>query len=124
MLRAALRLVACLLPLLGGAAAIAEEAPRDLRESFEEPRSGLEHATLVDGGWKGRAISFADPRARFDLGPCPFTSNECFTIRIAIRTRDAGFATALMARTKDAVGASLVLGREPGRVSFEAWSWR
>ena len=51
------------------------------------------------------------------------TSSRSFTLRASLRTSDAGFATALMCREGSAVHYSLVMGRTPGRISFEAWTW-
>lgn len=58
-----------------------------------------------------------------DVGPCPVSSDTAFTLRCRLRTQDARFCTPLMARNGEAVGLSLVMGRKPGRISFEAWSW-
>jgi len=97
--------------------------PLEIRQSFESLPPGAEHVRLIDDGARGHAVSFDNPEARIDLGPCPLGSDKPFTIRLAIRTHEAGFSTALMARDGEAVGASIIMGRVPGHVSFEAWSW-
>src|SRR5262245_27896812 len=100
------------------------------------PPAARVHATLdaADASWHG-AVAIADGvhggaarfdgvTARVDVGACPVSSAEAFTLRCQLRTKAAGFCTPLMARAGDAVGLSLVLGRSPGVLSFEAWSWQ
>ena len=81
-------------------------------------------AEPIADGWRGGAARFDGKSAHLDVGPCPISSREPFTLRVAIRTTTATFCTPLMARAGDAVGLSLVLGRTPGTISFEAWSWQ
>src|SRR5262245_315685 len=81
-------------------------------------------AKLVEDGAHGNAASFDGGTAHIDIGPCPAASTRPFTLRASIRTRESGFCTILIARDGEAVGPALNLGRIPGHVSFEAWSWR
>jgi hypothetical protein len=106
-------------------------APRDLpRAIHEDIRLPLDEADarwknvkpVVDGA-RGGAASFGDAGSLIDVGPCPVTSTEPFTLHAFIRTREAGFSTALIARDGDDVGFAIVMGRDPGHVTFEAWSW-
>jgi hypothetical protein len=82
-----------------------------------------EHVNLISDGARGYAASFNDPKARIEAGACPISSTDPFTLRAWLRTVDGRFATALMARAGSQVGLSLIVGRLPGHVSFEAWSW-
>jgi len=81
-------------------------------------------AQPVADGWQGGAARFDGNQAHIEAGPCPVASSRPFTLRCALRTTHPGFCTPLMARDGEQVGLSLVLGRQPGRVSFEAWSWQ
>ncbi len=78
--------------------------------------------TITDGAIGG-AARFDGVDDHIDVGPCPIDSRQPFTLRCRLRTTRAGFCTPLMARDGEAVGISLVLGRQPGKISFEAWSW-
>jgi len=95
----------------------------DLWLALDETDARWHAAKLVADGARGNAASFQTDDARIDVGPCPVASDEPFTLHAYLRTRDAGFSTALISRDGDAVGFALVMGREPGHVSFEAWSW-
>lgn len=100
------------------------QAGEDLRLSLDAEGPGWTRVAVVADGARGGAAAFADPAARIDAGPCAATSAEGFTLTAHVRTREAGFSTALMAREDSgAVAMSLVMGRRPGCVSFEAWSW-
>jgi poly(3-hydroxybutyrate) depolymerase len=100
-----------------------QEAHPGLREPLETLDARWRGASLIPDGAAGNAASFDGRNARIDVGPCPVSSRESWTLRCSIRTKAANFCTPLMARAGEAVGVSLVLGREPGHVSFEAWSW-
>lgn len=100
----------------------AQQADRREPLDARDPRwAGVEP---VADGWRGGAARFDGQTAHLDVGPCPLSSREPFTLRLGIRTRTASFCTPLMARAGEAVGMSLVLGRTPGTISFEAWSWQ
>lgn len=124
---AALRRGVLLLGMLGAAvlhASPTSAGAADLELSLDEVGPGWSHVTLIENGFRGRAAEFAVPEARIDAGPCGVTSAEPFTLLASIKTSSAAFSTALIAREgAGAVGFALVTGREPGRVSFEAWSW-
>ncbi|MEO6594841.1 MAG: LamG-like jellyroll fold domain-containing protein [Planctomycetota bacterium] len=81
-------------------------------------------AQPIADGVHGGAAHFDGSSACIDVGPLPISSTEPFRLRCHLRTSTSGFCTPLMARAGDAVGLSLVLGRTPGRISFEAWSWQ
>ena len=80
-------------------------------------------AIAIGDGKHGGAARFDGQAAHIEAGPCPVSSAEPFTLRCNVRTTASGFCTLLMARDGDAVALSLVLGRSPGCLSFEAWSW-
>ncbi len=98
-------------------------AQTEIRESLDQADGRWRRVTLVADGQRAGAARFTADDARIDLGPCPVDSRQSFTLRCALRTSHAGFCTPLMARAGNAVGLSLVMGRTPGHVSFEAWSW-
>ena len=81
-------------------------------------------AVAIADGARGGAARFDGGSAHIDCGPCPVDSTQPFTLRCRLRTERGAFCTPLMARAGEQVGLSLVLGREAGRISFEAWSWR
>lgn len=97
--------------------------PPALHLTLERADDNWHGATAIDDGAVDRAAHFDGERAHIDAGPCPVSSAAPFTLRCQLRTTRGTFCTALMARDGDAVGLSLVVGREPGTVSFEAWSW-
>lgn len=114
-----------------------DDAPREttppvaeklLAEDLELPLDAVDArwhgAKLVTDGARNGAASFDGGSAHIDIGPCPFASTEPFTLHAFVRTREEGFSTILIARDGEAVGPALNLGRKPGHVSFEAWSWR
>src|SRR5262245_44755887 len=105
-------------------APLAAADPADVILPLDAAGPGWRLVQSIAGGVKGGAARFADPRALIDAGPCGVTSAEPFTLVASIRTTSPEFSTAIMARDGGgAVGCALVMGREPGRVSFEAWSW-
>src|SRR5262245_5642978 len=105
-------------------APLAGADPADLILPLDAAGPGWRNVQWIAGGVKGGAARFADPRALIDAGPCGVTSAEPFTLVASIRTTSPEFSTAIMARDGGGpVGCALVMGREPGRVSFEAWSW-
>ena len=55
-----------------------------------------------------------------------FDSESSFTIEFLMRTVQRSFATLLMTKTAPGgeVSWSVVIGRDPGHLSFELWSWR
>lgn len=98
--------------------------PQDgLSLDFESATPQWKYVTLVDDGAKGHAARFGAGGSVIDLGPCGADSTTPFTLRVALRTNEPGFCTPVMARDGEPVAFSLIMGREPGRVSFEAWSW-
>jgi len=97
--------------------------PVVVREALDSADSRWHGAATIADGVTGAAARFDGDQARIDVGRCPITSREPFTLRCAIRTSRGSFCTPLMARDGNAVGLSLVMGRRPGHVSFEAWSW-
>ncbi len=99
-------------------------AQTTLREPLEVADARWLGAKAIADGASGGAARFDGNLARIDVGPCPVSSQQPFTLRCALRTTAAGFSTPLIARAGEAVGLSLVVGRTPGTISFEAWSWR
>jgi poly(3-hydroxybutyrate) depolymerase len=120
-----LRLLLVCTPLLAGAALSQQAASTSsaLSLPLDVADASWSGAKVVADGVKGSAARFDGIAAKIEAGPCPVSSAEPFTLRCNLRTTAAGFCTPLMARDGDAVGLSLVLGRSPGHVSFEAWSW-
>jgi len=112
-------------PLLAGAALSQQEASTKsaLCLPLDKADATWRGANLVADGVKGGAARFDGMAAHIDAGPCPVSSAEPFTLCCHLRTTAAGFCTPLMARDGEAVGLSLVMGRSPGHLSFEAWSW-
>jgi len=51
------------------------------------------------------------------------TSRDTFAVELRIRTTRRDFCTPVMARDGDNVSFGFTLGREPGRVAWELWSW-
>jgi hypothetical protein len=85
--------------------------------------TGAAHAVAFRDG----IADFAAPDAHIDFGPDARLARDqraSFTVECELRTTPGGFATALMCRDGDRVAYSLVLGRRPGTVSFEVWSWQ
>lgn len=82
-----------------------------------EPREGG-FALVLDRLRRGPVL----PRSR----EWAFDSSETFSISLLIRTEQAGFACLLMAKDLPGgeVSYSFILNRQPGRVSFELWSWQ
>lgn len=95
-----------------------------VRTSLDAVEATWRGAVAIEDGQKGGAARFDGDRAHVELGPCPISSKRSFTLRCHLRTKTSGFCTPLMARDGERVGLSLVLGRSPGLVSFEAWSWQ
>jgi hypothetical protein len=112
--------LACLLAL---AATAQDPAPANLRAALDAADATWHGATAIADGVRGGAAHFAGD-ATIDLGACPLTSRSPFTLRCHLRTVQPGFATALIARDGEDVGGCLTIGREPGVLAFEAWSWR
>ncbi|MBL8755789.1 MAG: hypothetical protein JNK15_21005 [Planctomycetes bacterium] len=110
--------------LLAALALPAQGPGPSLREPLDVADARWHGATAVLGDSKGGAARFDGVDDHIELGPCGLGSEQSFTLRCRLRTTSARFATALMARDGDAVAASLVLGRQPGVLTFEAWSWR
>lgn len=110
------------LPLALTAALAGQEPTLHLPLDAEGP--GWRGAVAIADGAVGGAARFDGRTAHIDCGPCPVSADAPFTLRCRLRTDHAGFCTPLMARDGDLVGLSLVLGRRPGHVSFEAWSWQ
>lgn len=105
-------------------AGMAGEPPdRGVVADFEAAGEGWVGVALVDGV-KGHAGRFGAPGSMIDVGACGVDGGKAFTFEVAVRTTHGEFATAVMARDGESVGLSLVMGRELGKVSFEAWSWQ
>lgn len=105
--------------LLFAAAAVAQ----DLHLPLDAADASWRGAVPIGDGAVGKAARFDGDRAHIDCGPCPIDGRQPFTLRLQLRTTRGQFCTPLMARAGDAVGVSIVLGRQHGCVSFEAWSW-
>jgi hypothetical protein len=109
-------------------AASAPVAEKLLAEDLELPLDAVDARwsgpKLITDGARGNAASFDGGSAHIDVGPCPYSSTAPFTLHAFVRTREEGFSTILIARDGEAVGGTLNVGRKPGHVSFEAWSWR
>ena len=114
------RLPAFLATLLPFAAAATAQ---DLHLPLDRSDASWHGATAVADGVTGGAAHFDGKDARIDGGPCPIDGKAPFTLRLSLRTTRGDFCTPLMARAGEAVGISIVVGRQPGVVSFEAWSW-
>lgn len=74
---------------------------------------------------RGAAL-FTEKRSRITFGPhagLGVDDHESFTLECELRTTAGAFATILMCREGGAVHYSLVMGRKPGHVAFEIWSW-
>lgn len=87
-----------------------------------EPLTGAVAATQLRDG----EADFADPQSHIDFGPDPRLGRDhraSFTLECSLRTGKGDFCTPLMCRDGDRVCYSLVVGRRPGTVSFEVWSW-
>jgi hypothetical protein len=72
-------------------------------------------------------LEFGAPHQPRDLGTdarLGFSSDESFALALSLRTQPAGFSTVLMCREGEAVNYGLVLGRRPGALAFEVWSWQ
>lgn len=98
-------------------------ATAQIQLGLDQSEPGWHGATVVPDGARGNAAHFDGQDARIDAGPLPVDGSKPFTLTASLRTSRGSFCTPLMARSGEAVGVSLVLGREPGRISFEAWSW-
>ena len=114
---------------LGAAAAwtvaLAAQSPApSAREPLDHADARWQGAEPIADGAVGGAARFRGDGGRIDVGACGLSSQASFTLRCRLRTTTATFCTPLMARDGEAVAASLVLGRAPGTLSFEAWSWR
>lgn len=110
-----------LLPLL----ATAQEPMRVVvRNSLDVADASWQGAAPIADGVRGGAARFDGDAAHIDAGPCPVTSREPFTLRCNLRTRQSAFCSVMVARDGEDVGLSLTLGREPGVLAFESWSWR
>lgn len=116
-----MRALAALISLL--VAGVAHSQAPDLKDDLGRTMESWKGVTLLPDGRKGACASFQDPGGTIDLGACPVSSDSSFTLKLSIRTRMSKFATILMARKGGAVGISLTLGRAPGKIAFEAWSW-
>ncbi len=91
---------------------------------LDQPDPTWQHTTAIPDGAHGAAARFERDEARIDCGPLPIDGRQPFTLTVHLRTTTPGFCTPLMARHGEQVGPSLVLGRTPGTISFEAWSWQ
>ncbi|MEZ6036397.1 MAG: LamG-like jellyroll fold domain-containing protein [Planctomycetota bacterium] len=110
-----------LVVLLGSASIVAQRSV--VHEALDAADARWHGAVAIADGALGGAARFDGDRAHVEVGPCPVASDAPFTLRCRLRTQRGAFCTPLMARDGERVGLSLVMGREPGKVSFEAWSW-
>ena len=95
-----------------------------LHASLDQPDARWHAAESIAEGVRGSAAHFDGAKAYVDAGNCGVTADDAFTLQCCIRTNASGFCTPLMARDGEQVAMSLVQGRAPGRISFEAWSWQ
>ncbi len=114
---------------LGAAAACtvalaAQSSTPPVREALDRVDARWQGVDAVADGARGGAARFRGDGGHIDVGACGLTAQASFTLRCRIRTTTATFCTPLMARAGEPVAISLVLGRAPGTLSFEAWSWR
>lgn len=87
----------------------------------------MSRGTAVDVEFDGRGtahLNRASSRITFapDRG-FGVTSEESFTLELDLRCTVGEFSTVLMCREGSAVHYSILVGRAPGRVAFEAWTW-
>lgn len=98
-------------------------APRTTHPSLDMRVEEVELLTDTSGQ---TIADFIADRARLTFGPDPalgITSETSFTLSLQLRTQHAGFSTIAMCREGGNVHYSLVLGRQPGHLSGELWSW-
>ena len=100
------------------------DATASLHRGTGAPRvlHGRASAVTIDAG----VADFSSPEARIDFGPdreLGFDSTVSFALDLWMRARPGGYQTPVMCRAGNAVAYTLSLGRSPGTVSFEAWSW-
>ncbi len=77
-------------------------------------------------GQAGQAVHLDGVKSHVDLPESPayaFTGHNTFTVELWIRTTRQDFCTPLMARHGGDVSFSFVLGRRPGHIAWELWSW-
>lgn len=80
-------------------------------------------------GKEGKALHFARDEAKVDIpssAQIAFDSSHSFAVSLWVRTTQAtGFASVLMAKDRPfgETDYSFCLGRAPGCLSFELWSW-
>jgi hypothetical protein len=111
-------------PVFAIASALLAQAPSPLHLPLDAADATWHGAVPIADGKQGGAARFDGAGAHIDAGPCPVGDHHSFTLRCWLRTGRGAFCTPLMARDGEAVGLSLVIGREPGKLSFEAWSWQ
>lgn len=97
--------------------------PPTLRVAAETIQGTAESVAWIEGGGAdlahdGAEITFAPSRQLAVKDDHPFTIDVSFRA-----SQQSGFATLWMCREGQTVHHSLVVGREPGRISFEVWSW-
>jgi len=84
--------------------------------------AGTLHAARVEDG----VLDLRDLKAHATFGPDAALGVHAaspFAFTVALRTTRGAFGTVLMCREAGVVHYSLTMGREPGRVAFEPWSW-
>jgi dienelactone hydrolase len=77
-------------------------------------------------GPHGGALHFdgVDDRVDFPASDAyGLSSQDTFAVDTWIRTRRRDFCTPLMARDGGNVSFSFIMGRQPGRIAWELWSW-
>ncbi|MEZ5962327.1 MAG: hypothetical protein R3F56_00645 [Planctomycetota bacterium] len=81
---------------------------------------------LERGGVGDDGLDLRDLRAHVTFGPdaaLGASSVQPLWLVLEVRTTRAEFGTVLMCRQRGAVHYSFTMGRRPGRVAFEPWSW-
>lgn len=97
------------------------EPPQLVMADGERLSATVGAATVADG-----VLDLRDPSAVATFGPhaaLGVSSAQSFSFAIELRTKRAEFGTIVMSRDGGAVHFSLVMGRQPGHVSLELWSW-
>ncbi len=99
-------------------------------ETIADVSGGENHGEAANVQWMdgpvGGGVRFSQGDARINFPRSEvygLTSGDSFTVEMWIRTVEKGFSTALMAREGGAVSFGFTMGREPGKVSWELWSW-
>lgn len=113
---------ACALAAQDGVALRLELQPAlSLRADTRVLPADLHYATVHDG-----LLDLRDLLAHVTFGPdaaLGVGDAQTFAFTLELRTTRGAFGTVLMCRQGGDVHYSLTVGRDPGRVAFEPWSW-